>query len=266
DFTFADTSKPDEVAKSLRPNTRLVLTETPANPTLKLTDVAAVSELTRARGIPHAVDNTFLTPYYQHPLELGADLVIHSTTKYLDGHNATVGGSVTSRSDELAEKVRFVQNASGIILSPQVAWLTLQGVKTLSIRMDAQSETAMAIAKFLEAHPKVDRVSYPGLPSHPQHDLAKRQASGFGAMVWFEVKGGVAAGKKLMDSVHLWTLAENLGSVESLVTHPVTMTHADVEEAERKRVGITDGLVRLSVGLEDGEDLIEDLRQALADV
>jgi cystathionine beta-lyase/cystathionine gamma-synthase len=266
DFTFADTSKPDDVQKSLRANTRLVLTETPANPTLKLTDVAAISEIARSRGIPHAVDNTFLTPYYQRPLELGADLSVHSTTKYLDGHNATVGGSVTSRSTELAEKIRFVQNACGIILSPQVAWLTLQGVKTLSIRMDAQSENALAIAKFLESHPKVDRVCYPGLASHPQHDLAKRQASGFGAMVWFEVRGGVASGKKIMDSLRLWSLAENLGSVESLVTHPVTMTHADVEEAERKRVGITDGLVRLSVGLEDGGDLIEDLKRALEKV
>jgi len=266
DFTFADTSKPEDVKKSLRANTRLLLTETPANPTLKLTDIAAISEIARSRGIPHAVDNTFLTPYYQRPLELGADLSVHSTTKYLDGHNATVGGSVTSRSSELAEKIRFVQNATGIILSPQVAWLTLQGVKTLSLRMDAQSENALAIARFLESHPKVDRVSYPGLPSHPQHDLAKRQASGFGAMVWFEVRGGVAAGKKIMDSLRLWSLAENLGSVESLVTHPVTMTHADVEEAERKRVGITDGLVRLSVGLEDGVDLIEDLKQALEKV
>jgi cystathionine beta-lyase/cystathionine gamma-synthase len=266
DFTFADTSKPDDVHKSLRANTRLVLTETPANPTLKLTDIAAISEIARSRGIPHAVDNTFLTPYYQRPLELGADLSVHSTTKYLDGHNATVGGSVTSRSTELAEKIRFVQNACGIILSPQVAWLTLQGVKTLSIRMDAQSENALAIAKFLESHPKVDRVCYPGLASHPQHDLAKRQASGFGAMVWFEVRGGVASGKKIMDSLRLWSLAENLGSVESLVTHPVTMTHADVEEAERKRVGITDGLVRLSVGLEDGEDLIGDLKRALEKV
>jgi cystathionine beta-lyase/cystathionine gamma-synthase len=266
DFTFADTSKPDDVQRSLRANTRLVLTETPANPTLKLTDIAAISEVTRSRGIPHAVDNTFLTPYYQRPLELGADLSVHSTTKYLDGHNATVGGSVTSRSAELAEKIRFVQNACGIILSPQVAFLTLQGVKTLSIRMDAQSENALAIARFLESHPKVDRVCYPGLASHPQHDLAKRQASGFGAMVWFEVRGGVASGKKIMDALRLWSLAENLGSVESLVTHPVTMTHADVEEAERKRVGITDGLVRLSVGLEDGADLIEDLKQALEKV
>jgi cystathionine gamma-lyase len=265
-FTFADTSSPEDVKKSLRDNTRLIFTETPANPTLKLTDIAAISEIAKSQGIPHAVDNTFLTPYYQRPLELGADLVIHSTTKYLDGHNATVGGAVVSRSAELDEKVRFIQNASGTIVSPQVAWLTLQGCKTLSIRMDAQSASALAIAEFLESHPKVERVCYPGLESFPQHELAKRQASGFGAMVWFEVKGGVAAGKTIMDSLKLWTLAENLGSVESLVTHPVTMTHADVEEAERKRVGITDGLVRLSVGLEDPEDLIDDLRQALENV
>ena len=266
DFTFADTSDSEDVKKSLRETTRLILTETPANPTLKLTDIAAISELARARAIPHAVDNTFLTPYYQRPLELGADLVIHSTTKYFDGHNATVGGAVVSRDDELHEKVAFIQNASGTIMSPQVAWLTLQGSKTLSVRMDTQSANAMAIAEFLESHPKVERVSYPGLASHPQHELAKRQATGYGAMVWFEVEGGVAAGKKIMDSLELWTLAENLGSVESLVTHPVTMTHADVDEAERKRVGITDGLVRLSVGLEDVRDLIDDLRGALEKV
>lgn len=263
EFTFADTSNPASVKDALRKSTRLILTETPANPTLKLTDIAAISELARSAKVPHAVDNTFLTPYYQRPFELGADLVIHSTTKYMDGHNATVGGAVVSRSPELDAKVRFIQNATGTIMSPQVAWLTLQGVKTLSERMDRQSEGAMAVARFLEGHPKVAKVCYPGLASFSQHELAKRQATGFGAMVWFEVKGGVSAGKKLMDSVGLWTLAENLGSVESLVTHPVTMTHSDVEEAERKRVGITDGLVRLSVGLEDPEDLIDDLKQAL---
>lgn len=263
EFTFADTSDPDAVAAAIRPETRLVLTETPANPTLKYTDLAGVSEVARSRGVPHAVDNTFLTPYYQRPLELGADLVVHSTTKYLDGHNATVGGAVVSADEELHERVAFVQNATGTIMSPFVAWLTLQGVKTLSERMDRQSDNALRIARFLEAHPKVTTVRYPGLESFPQHELAKRQACGFGAMLWFEVAGGVEAGKRLMDSVELWSLAENLGSVESLVTHPVTMTHADVDAAERARVGITDGLVRLSVGLEDAEDLIEDLEQAL---
>jgi cystathionine beta-lyase/cystathionine gamma-synthase len=266
EFAFVDTSKPDEVKKALRKSTKLVLTETPANPTLKLTDLAAISEITRAQGISHAVDNTFLTPYYQRPLELGADLSIHSTTKYFDGHNATVGGAVVARTREQAEALRFMQKAAGTIMSPHVAWLTLQGCKTLSVRMDRQSANAFEIARFLEKHPKVERVCYPGLESFPQHALARKQASGFGAMVWFEVRGGTAAGKKLMDSVRLWSLAENLGSVESLVTHPVTMTHADVDPAERKRVGITDGLVRLSVGLEDAEDLIEDLEQGLRQV
>ncbi len=266
DFTFADTSDPDAVRAALRPETALILTETPANPTLKLTDIGAVSEVAREAGVPHAVDNTFLTPYFQRPLELGADLVVHSTTKYLDGHNATVGGAVVSRTAELAEQVAFVHNATGTIMSPLVAWLTMQGIKTLSVRMERQSDNAMAVARFLESHPKVERVAYPGLESFPQHDLAKRQASGFGAMVWFEVGGGVEAGKRLMDAVRLWTLAENLGAVESLVTHPVTMTHADVDEAERNRVGITDGLVRLSVGLEHADDLIADLARALEEV
>ena len=263
EFTFADTSDAESVRAALRDNTRLILTETPANPTLKLSDVAAISAIARERSIPHAVDNTFLTPYYQQVLELGADMSIHSTTKYFDGHNATIGGAVISAKTEHDEKVRFIQNSTGTILSPQVAWLTLQGCKTLSVRMDRQSENAMKIARFLESHPGVERVCYPGLESFPQHELAKRQATGFGAIVWFEVRGGVTAGKKLMDTVELWMLAENLGSVESLVTHPVTMTHADVDEAERKRVGITDGLVRLSVGMEDSEDLIQDLGRAL---
>lgn len=266
EFTFTDTSRPGAVEEAIRPTTRLILVETPANPTLKCTDLAAVSEIARRRTIVHAVDNTFLTPYFQRPLDLGADIVIHSTTKYMDGHNATVGGAATSRSAELDEKIRFIQNATGTILSPQVAWLTLQGIKTLSVRMERQSDNAMALARFLENHPKVTRVMYPGLESFPQHDLSRRQASGFGAMLWFEVKGGVTAGKKIMDSVRLCTLAENLGSVETLITHPVTMTHADVDEAERKRVGITDGQVRLSVGMEDLEDLQADLEQALARV
>lgn len=266
EFTFANTADPDDVRSSVRKNTKLFLTETPANPTLKLSDIAAISGIASEAGAVHVVDNTFLTPYYQRALDLGADLSLHSTTKYLDGHNATVGGAVVARTAELDEKMRFLQNATGSIMSPQVAWLTLQGVKTLSIRMDRQSANAQAIAEFLEAHPKVGQVRYPGLASFPQHELAKKQASGFGAMLWFEVRGGLEAGKALMDSVELWSLAENLGSVESLITHPVTMTHADVEQAERERVGIIDGLVRLSVGLEDAEDLIEALAKALGNV
>jgi cystathionine beta-lyase/cystathionine gamma-synthase len=262
-FTFADTSNPAGVRESVRGNTKLILTETPANPTMKLTDIAAISQIARDRGLLHAVDNTFLTPFYQRPFELGADLVIHSTTKYIDGHNATVGGAVVARTAEHDEAMRFIRNACGTIVSPQVAWLTLQGCKTLSVRMERQSANALAVARFLEGQPQVLQVRYPGLESFPQFELARRQASGFGAMLWFEVRGGVAAGKRLMDGLSLWSLAENLGSIESLVTHPVTMTHADVEQAERQRVGITDGLVRLSVGLEDAEDLIADLRQAL---
>lgn len=266
EFTFADTSNPDAVRKSVRDNTRLIFTETPANPTLKLTDIAAISEIAREHAIPHAVDNTFLTPYYQRPLELGADLSVHSTTKYFDGHNATVGGAVISATHELDAAIKFVQNTTGSIMSPQVAFLTMQGCKTLSIRMDAQCANAMAIANYLQSHSKVEKVCYPGLESFDQYRLARDQATGFGAMIWFEVKGGTSAGKKLMNSLELWSLAENLGSVESLVTHPVTMTHADVDVAERKRVGITDGLVRLSVGLEAAEDLIADLEQGLAKV
>ncbi len=266
EFTFADTSSADNLREALRDNTRLILTETPANPTLKLTDIAAVSAVAQERGIPHAVDNTFLTPYYQRPFELGADLSIHSTTKYFDGHNATIGGAVVVKTAELDEKLRFIQGSNGTIMSPQVAWLTLQGIKTLSVRMDHQSDNAMKIARFLEGHPKVKNVCYPGLESFSQYELAKRQATGFGAMVWFEVVGGVAAGKKLMDTVTLWTLAENLGSLESLVTHPATMTHAAVDPAERARVGITDGLIRLSVGLEHADDLIGALDRALAEI
>ena len=263
EFSFVDTSDVHNVRDSLQDNTRLIFTETPANPTLKLTDLAAVSEIARERAIPHAVDNTFLTPYYQRPLELGADLVVHSTTKYFDGHNATVGGAVVCDTEEQAESIRFVRNCLGSIMSPQVAYLTMQGCKTLSLRMEAQSANALAIAQFLETHPLVDQVCYPGLDSFPQVELAAKQASGHGAMLWFEVKGGLASGKRLMDTLELWSLAENLGSVESLVTHSVTMTHADIDPAERRRVGITDGLVRLSVGLEDIDDLIDDLRQAL---
>ena len=263
-FTFVDTSDPKAVEAAITPDTRLLLTETPANPTLALGDIAALSEIAQANKLVHVVDNTFLTPYYQQPLALGADVSLHSTTKYFDGHNATVGGANVAATAELDEKLRFVQNATGSIMSPMVAWLTLQGVKTLSVRMDRQSASAMAIAQYLSGHPAVGEVCYPGLESFAQHELASRQATGFGAMLWCELKGGLEAGKRLMDSIELWTLAENLGAVESLITHPVTMTHADVEPEERRRVGLRDGLVRLSVGLEDCEDLIEALDTALA--
>lgn len=261
---FVDATDLDAIRLALRPETKFIFTETPANPTLKLTDLRAVSELSREAGILHVTDNTFLTPYFQRPFELGCDVIVHSTTKYLDGHNATLGGAVVVKDPELQEKIAFARISAGLVMSPMVAWLTLQGVKTLSERMDRQSANAMEIASWLEGHPKVERVGYPGLESFPGHDLAAKQASGFGAMTWFEVKGGLETGKKLMDSVQLWSLAENLGAVESIITHPVTMTHAAIPREKRIASGITDGLVRLSVGLEDTEDLIADLDQALA--
>ena len=261
--SFVDTSEPGNVKEAIRDNTRLIFTETPANPTLKLTDIAAISEIARANGIPHVVDNTFLTPYYQRPLELGADITLHSTTKFMEGHNISVGGSITAESEAHLEDIKFVRNCLGSNMSPMVAFYTLQGCKTMSTRLEAQSANALAIATFLETHPMVERVAYPGLDSFPQKELADRQASGHGSMLWFEVKGGVASGKKLMDTLQLWSLAENLGSVESLVTHSVTMTHADMPREERMAAGITDGLVRLSAGLESSDDLIIDLKQAL---
>ncbi len=263
DVTFADTSDLSAVSAAIGEDTRLILTETPGNPTLKLTDLKAVSAIASERGIPHAVDNTFLTPYYQQVFDLGVDLSIHSTTKYLDGHNATVGGAVVMAREEDVEPVRFIQNATGAIMSPLVAWLTLQGTKTLAERMDGQSDNAMLVARFLESHPAVAKVVYPGLESFPQHELASRQASGYGAMLSFELHGGLDAGKVLMGALQVWSLAESMGAVESLATHPMTMTHAAMPPEERERLGITDGLVRLSVGLEDAEDLIEDLERAM---
>lgn len=266
DVSFVNTSDIAAIERAVTDRTKLIFTETPANPTLKVTDLAAVSAICQERGLIHVTDNTFLTPYFQRPFELGADAIIHSTTKFLDGHNATLGGAVVVKDAELHEKIAFARISAGLVMSPMVAWLTLQGSKTLSTRMDAQSTSAMAIAEFLETHQKVDYVNYPGLPNHPQHELSSKQATGYGAMVCFEVHGGVEAGKRLMDNIELWSLAENLGSVESLVTHPVTMTHAAVPREERIASGITDGLVRLSVGLEDTEDLIAALDEALGHV
>ena len=266
DVDFVDASDTGAVEAAVNGRTKLVFTETPANPTLKVTDLAAVSEVCKRNHLLHVTDNTFLTPYYQRPFELGADLIVHSTTKFLDGHNATLGGAVVVGDAGLQEKIAFARISAGLVMSPMVAWLTLQGTKTLSVRMDAQSASALAIAQFLEDHDKVDYVNYPGLASHPQHELSSRQATGYGAMVCFEVAGGVEGGKRLMDSIELWSLAENLGSVESLVTHPVTMTHAAVPREERIDAGITDGLVRLSVGLEDTDDLIAALDEALTRV
>jgi cystathionine beta-lyase/cystathionine gamma-synthase len=261
--SFVDTSDPENIENAIRENSKLIFTETPANPTLKLTDIAAVSEVAKAHAIPHVVDNTFLTPYYQRPLELGADITLHSTTKFMEGHNISVGGSITAASKEHLEQIMFVRNCLGSNMTPMVAFYTLQGIKTMSTRIEAQSANALKVARFLETHPNVDKVCYPGLESFPQKELADRQASGHGSMLWFDVHGGVESGKKLMDALQLWSLAENLGSVESLVTHSVTMTHADMPREDRMAAGITDGLVRLSTGLESAEDLIADLKQAL---
>jgi cystathionine beta-lyase/cystathionine gamma-synthase len=261
--TFVDASRPELVAAAITPETRLVLVESPANPTLKLTDLAAVAEIARGAGARLAVDNTLL-PGYQRPLDLGADVVVYSTTKYIEGHNATVGGALLTRDAALADRIRFLQNATGCIQSPFDAWLTLRGIKTLPLRLERHSANALAVARFLESHPRVSRVAYPFLESFPQRELARRQQSLGGGMVAFEVEGGAEAGIRVMNSVKLCALAENLGAVETLITHPASMTHASIPAAEREAIGIGEGLVRLSVGLEDPGDLVADLERALA--
>jgi cystathionine beta-lyase/cystathionine gamma-synthase len=262
---FVDASDPARVEAALGPKTRLVFVESPGNPTLKLTDIVALAASTRRRGIPLAVDSTLMTPYLQAPLELGADIVVHSTTKFIEGHNATVGGALLTRSHELVERFRFLQNAVGFGQSPFEAWLTLQGLKTLPLRMERHSQNALEVARFLEAHPRVERVSYPFLPSFPQHALALRQQRLGGGLVSFILRGGLEEGIRLMNGVRLCALAENLGAAETLITHPVSMTHADVAPAQRRAAGLEDGLVRLSVGLEDPQDIIADLGRAFAD-
>ncbi len=244
----------------------LVLIESPGNPTLKLADIAAVAALTRAAGARLAVDNTLLTPVLQRPLDLGADLVVHSTTKYIEGHNATVGGAILTRDEDLLAKIRFVQNAVGFPQAPFEAWLTLRGIKTLPLRMERHSHSAGCVAEWLEAHPAVARVAYPWLASFPQRDLARRQQRAGGGIIAFELVGGADAGTRAMSAIRLCALAENLGAPESLITHPATMTHASLTPEERAGAGIGDGLIRLSVGLEDPEAIIEDLAAALASV
>jgi cystathionine beta-lyase/cystathionine gamma-synthase len=264
EVSFVDSSDTDAVANAVREDTRLVFTETPANPTLKVTDLRQCRRF--ATITDHSRDGQHILTPLPAPFRSGADVIIHSTTKFLDGHNATLGGAVVVKDPDMHEKIAFARISAGLVMSPMVAWLTLQGAKTLSVRMDAQSASALTVAEFLQTHEKVDYVNYPGLASHPQHELSSKQASGYGAMVCFEASGGVEAGKRLMDSIELWSLAENLGAVESLITHPGTMTHAAVPRDERIAAGITDGLVRLSVGLEDTGDLIQALDEALQKV
>jgi len=260
---LVDTSLPDLGASDVPDGTRLLLVESPANPTLKLTDIARAAAAAHAKGALLAVDNTLLTPALQRPLELGADVVVHSTTKYIEGHNATVGGALLTRDAALRDKLRFVQNAVGFPQSPFEAWLTLRGIKTLPVRMERHSRNALQVARFLESHPRIAHVAYPGLESFPQRELAARQQSSGGGLVVFEVAGGTEAAIQVMNSVRLCSLAENLGAVETLITHPASMTHASLSAELRHRVGISDGLVRLSVGLEDPQDIIADLSRAL---
>jgi len=260
---FVDTADPLAIHRAAKGNTKLVLVETPANPTLKITDIAAAASAAHDAGALLAVDNTFLTAALQRPLELGADLVVYSTTKYIEGHNSTVGGAVLCKHEEQLEKLRFVQNSIGFAQSPFESWLTLRGLKTLPLRVKQHSENALAVARFLEKHPRVSRVIYPGLETFPQFELAKKQQASAGGMIAFEVAGGVEAGIRLMSQVRLCSLAENLGAVETLITHPASMTHAPIAAEERERIGISDGLVRLSVGLERVDDIITDLDRAL---
>jgi len=263
DFTFVDSCDPDNVEKAIKPNTKMIWIETPTNPLLKVTDLKAMVAIGKAHGLPVAVDPTFATPALLRPLEYGVDLVVHSTTKYLSGHNQIIGGAVITDSEDYFTKLKFMQKSIGAASSPFDCWLTLLGVKTLSVRMERHSANGMAVAKFLEEHPKVERVSYPGLPSHPQHEIARRQMSDFSGMVTFELKGGLESGRTLMNNVQMCYLAESLGSVETMITHPATMTHMDVPKDERLARGLTDGLVRISVGIEDIDDIVADLGQAL---
>jgi len=264
DFTFADLTDPKAAPAAIRPETRLIWIESPTNPMLRLVDIAAVTAIARKQGILTVVDNTFATPWIQRPLELGADIVMHSATKFLNGHSDMVGGIVVVRDPALSERIGFLQNAVGAIGGPFDSFLALRGLKTLPLRMRQSSESALAIARWLESHEQVERVLYPGLPSHPQHALAVRQMkNGHSGIVTFFLKGGLPEARRFLERLELFTLAESLGGVESLVDHPAIMTHASVPPEARAKLGISDSLVRLSVGIEDTDDLIADLKQAL---
>ncbi len=265
EFSYVDAREPQNVEEATRAQTRMVFVETPTNPVMSLVDIRAVSEITRRRGLRLVVDNTFMSPFFQRPLELGADIVVHSTTKYLNGHSDSVGGAVILNDEEDIRAMAFIQNAAGAIISPMDAWLVMRGTKTLAVRMRQHDENGRIVAQFLSEHPSIKKVYYPGLKSHPQHDLASRQMSGFGGMISFET-GSLENAKRVLEAVRVCTLGESLGGVESLISHPATMTHASVPETERARLGITDGLVRVSVGIEDVEDIIADLDQALSTI
>ena len=265
-FTYVDTSFPDKIEKAIRPETKMIWAETPTNPLLKITDLNAVAKIAKKHDLIFGIDTTFITPVFLRPLEFGADLVIHSTTKYLSGHSQLIGGVVITNREDLFDQLKFVQNTVGAIPSPFDCWLTLLGVKTLDIRMKKHASNAQGVAEFLQNHPKVASVTYPGLPSHPMYQVAKEQMSGFSGMISFELTGGISAGKTLMNSVELAQIAESLGSVETMIAHPATMTHTVIPKEERLASGLTDGLVRLSVGIENLNDIINDLEMALEKV
>ena len=262
-FSYVDTSQPELIEKAITPRTRMLFVETPTNPVMRLTDIARVASIARAHGIALVVDNTFASPSVQRPLELGADLVVHSTTKYLNGHSDSVGGIVVAVREEHIEWLRFIQNTEGAILSPFDSWLVLRGTKTLAVRMAQHNANGLALAEFLAGHPAVEQVLYPGLPDHPQHALARQQMRGFGGMLSFDV-GTFERARQVCNRVRLMALAESLGGVETLICHPATMTHASVPPERRAAIGLTDSLVRISAGIEDPQDLIDDLKQALA--
>ena len=261
-FTYVDTTNLAAVEKSIRGNTKFVFIESPTNPLMALTDIAAVARIAHRRGAELVVDNTFMSPYFQRPISLGADIVLHSTTKFLNGHSDGLGGVLVATKPEHAEKFAFVQKAAGAIMSPFECWLVLRGVKTLAVRMIQHEINGQAVARFLEGNSKVKGVFYPGLPDHPQHELAKRQMSGFGSMITFEL-GSLKNAQKMLRKVRVCSLGESLGGVETLISHPATMTHAALGEKGRKAIGLTDGMVRISVGVEDADDIIEDLDNAL---
>ena len=265
-FTYVDSSNSANIENAIQSNTKLIWIETPTNPLLKITDLEAVGNIAKKHNILFGVDSTFATPVFLRPLEFGADLVMHSTTKYLSGHNQLIGGVVITNREDLFDQLKFVQKSIGAVPGPFDCWLTILGIKTLDLRMKKHDSNAQTVAEYLEAHPKVLSVTYPGLPSHPAHETAKKQMSGFSGMISFELTGGIPAGKIVMNSVKLAKLAESLGAVETMITHPATMTHAEVPKEEREARGLTDGLVRLSVGIENPDDIIADLEQALNQV
>ncbi|PYX10344.1 MAG: cystathionine gamma-synthase [Acidobacteria bacterium] len=265
EFTYVDTSDVRNIERALRKNTRMVYIETPTNPLMALSDIEAISKVCHRKKVDVVVDNTFMSPYFQQPIALGADMVVHSTTKFLNGHSDGLGGVVVCTTREQAEKLAFVQKAAGAILSPFECWLVLRGVKTLAVRMEQHNRNGRFVAEFLARHKKVKKVFYPGLPDHTQYQLAQRQMTGFGAMISFET-GSLSNAKKMLKKVRVCSLGESLGGVETLISHPATMTHAAVGEKGRKEIGITDGMVRISVGIENVEDIIADLDQSLASI